>query len=314
MGTVFNIQHFSIHDGPGIRTVVFLKGCPLRCAWCANPESQNSSPELGWTKGLCIGCGQCRKNLENLSCRFEGDRLYWDAHESFDPMEVRKVCPSEAFHVIGKEMTVEEVLEEVIKDQAFFAASSGGITLSGGEPLMQPAFSYDILNTAGKMGLHRAVETCGFVAWENFKKVASVLDYLIADVKFMDAEKHKIWTGSTNDIILDNLRKVRAEYPDLHIHIRTPVIPGVNDSVTDISEILGFVREIEADYELLRYHKLGQPKYESLNRIYPMGEADLDEKTFRKLEEYAQLKMLEDGKGRYYGEPGKAFEFAGDVR
>lgn len=284
MGTVFNIQHFSVNDGRGIRTVVFLKGCPLRCAWCANPESQKRSPEMGWTKGECIGCGECRKKLETLSCCFKDDRLYWNRSASFDPDRVRKVCPSGAFHVIGKEMTADEVLDEVLKDRAFYETSGGGITLSGGEPLMQPDFACEILQKAAAAGIHRTIETCGYASGENYERVVSLVDELIADVKLMDPDKHKVWTGRSNEPIIDNLRRAREAYPALPIHVRTPVIPGVNDTEEDIAEILEFTKEIGADYELLRYHRLGEPKYESLNRSYPMGDRELPAETFRKLQ------------------------------
>nr|MCR4653194.1 glycyl-radical enzyme activating protein [Eubacterium sp.] len=279
----------SVHDGKGIRTVVFLKGCPLRCAWCANPESQRAVPEMGWTKGLCIGCGECRKKLPNLSCHFEegGEgRLFWDTGASFDPEAARKVCPSEAFHVIGKEMSAEEVLEEVLRDRAFYDSSFGGITLSGGEPLMQADFACEILLEAGKHGLHRAIETCGYASWEKYERVVALVDELIADVKLMDTDKHKVWTGRGNEPVLENLRRARETFPGLPIHVRTPVIPDVNDTEEEITAIRDFAKEIGADYELLRYHRLGEPKYESLNRVYPMGTRELSARAFRELQTY----------------------------
>ena len=301
MGTVFNIQHFSIHDGPGIRTVVFIKGCPLRCKWCANPESQSGLPELGWTKGSCLHCGSCVSGLKNLDCRFKDGHLFWDASVLPDLQMVYRVCPSEALHVIGKEMSVREVIHEVEKDWQFHLSSGGGVTVSGGEPMMQPQFTWELLKAAGERQIHRTVETCGLATWETFRQVVSETDFLMADVKVMDAELHRKWTGISNERILENLRRARETFPDLRIQIRTPVIPGVNDQREALSEIVDFVNGIQADYELLKYHQLGLPKYESLNREYPMGDVTLSEERFRELEQDVIRRFKAGNTGRYYG-------------
>lgn len=301
MGTVFNIQHYSIHDGPGIRTVVFLKGCPLRCRWCANPESQTGIGELGWTKGECIGCGNCIKNLKEYGCHFEEDRLFWKKENRPDKTLVDRACPSGALHVIGKEMSVEEVMEEVEKDWQFYISSKGGITISGGEPLLQPDFAYDLLVAAGLRHLHRTVETCGFAEWEIYRHVMSEVDFLLTDIKVMDDAVHKRETGVSNAKILNNLSKISRCFPDLHIQVRTPVIPGVNDDEESLSDIVDFVKEIGADYELLKYHRFGIPKYESLNRPYPMGDAELSEERFRQLEQHVIREFSRENNGHTYG-------------
>jgi len=284
-GLVFNIQHFSIHDGVGIRSVVFLKGCSLKCAWCANPESQSFKPEAGWTKKECMGCGACVKELKELSCRFENGDLFWDTNVSLDEIEsdIRDVCPTEAFHRIGRYMTVDEVLDEVEKDLKFYENSEGGITLSGGEPLAQGEFAIALLEEAGKRHLRRNIETCGFVQPKVMVKAAYLLDTMYMDVKLWDEEKHKKWTGVSNRQILDNLRNVSRLRPDLPITIRTPVIPGVNDNVEELSRIAEFAHSIGAGYEMLKYHRLGLSKYESLHRDYPMGDVELTEERFQEL-------------------------------
>lgn len=298
-GIVFNIQNFSIHDGPGIRTVVFLKGCPLRCKWCANPESQKATLEMGWTKGECIGCGNCIQKLRCLHTRFNDSVLLWDSNQPVD-RDYAKVCPSQAFHVIGKVMDSDEVIKEAGKDRAFFDTSGGGITLSGGEPLMQGEFAIEILKKAKQEGLHTCIETCGCVPGEVFEKAAAYLDYLIMDIKLINEAKHIQSTGGSNRQILENLTRVRKKYPYLPIKVRTPLIPGVNNTREDIQEIIEFLKDKAVEYELLKYHRLGLPKYDSLNRLYPMGDTDLAPNEYELMKEFAaklMTKEFDNGEG-----------------
>lgn len=285
-GVVFNIQRFSVHDGPGIRTVVFLKGCPLRCKWCANPESQKAQPELAWTKSKCIGCGECLKAKLKSGFHFEEENLYWD--ELLDDADtIRRTCPSTALHTIGYRATADEVLKEVDKDAIFYGDEEGGLTVSGGEPLMQAGFTYELLKKARKEGINTSIETTGFADIKDFVKVAGELDYMLMDIKSMDDEKHQLATGVSNKRIIENFRAIRETYPELPIHVRTPVIPGFNDSNEDIKKISEFVSSFDnVRYELLKYHRLGQSKYESLHRSYPMGDQKLDEEVFEKLKQY----------------------------
>lgn len=287
IGRIFNIQHFSVHDGPGIRTVVFVKGCPLRCKWCANPESQVCKSELAWTKSECLHCKSCFR-LENLNCHFENDELFWSGNAIINKekvSEVKKTCPTQALHVIGEEKSVSEVLEEVEKDDAFYSESGGGLTVSGGEPLMQSDFLYELLREAGNHRINRAIETTGFAKYEILKKIASELDFLLIDVKAMNDEIHQKNTGVSNKLILENLRHLRADFPNLPIKVRTPVIPNVNDSEKEIEAIFDFVKSLgkNTNYELLRYHKLGEAKYKTLHRKYEMGNVSLSDEKFLKL-------------------------------
>lgn len=297
IGRIFNIQHFSVHDGPGIRTVVFVKGCPLKCKWCANPESQVCKSELAWTKSECLHCKSCFR-LSDLNCHFEksesvknddkDDELFWNEKAIINKekvSEVKKTCPTQALHVIGEEKTVREVLEEVEKDDAFYSESGGGLTVSGGEPLMQADFLYELLKEAGNHRINRAIETTGFAKYEILKKVASELDYLLIDVKAMNDEIHQKNTGVSNKLILENLRHLRADFPNLPIKVRTPVIPNVNDSEKEIEAIFDFVKSLglNTKYELLRYHKLGESKYKTLHRKYEMPNVSLSDEKFLKL-------------------------------
>lgn len=291
-GTVFNIQHFSVHDGPGIRTVVFLKGCPLRCAWCANPESQRASLELAWAKESCIGCQLCVRDLPELSCRFTDGDLTWDTGAEFDPEEAERVCPAEAFRVIGQEMSAFEVLAEARKDAPFFDTSGGGLTLSGGEPLMQPEFTRAILRAAGEEKLHRAIETTGFAAEEVFLSVVAEVDFLIYDLKLFDEEKHRKFTGVSNSIILRNLEKARETFPALPILVRTPVVPEVNDNEEELGAIADFLRGKRINHELLKYHRLGIAKYRRLNRNYALPEEiELSAERFKALSDFAEERL-----------------------
>lgn len=293
-GTVFNIQHFSVHDGPGIRTVVFLKGCPLRCRWCANPESQVCKSQLGWEKKQCIGCKECAK-LPELKCHFENEALVWDENKPLDVKQIKRACPTQALHVIGEDKTAVEVLDEVEKDLEFYNQSGGGLTVSGGEPLLQGQFLLELLSEAKKRSIGCAIETTGFAKYELFNQVCALLDYLLIDVKTMNDEVHKKETGVSNRTILENLKKVRRDFPELKIKVRTPVVPGVNDTEKDIEELTAFVKGLgpNTEYELLKYHKLGGPKYETLHRTYEMGDVELSEDRFIELKKL-QGKLLNE--------------------
>jgi pyruvate formate lyase activating enzyme len=272
-GTIFNIQHFSVNDGPGIRTIIFFKGCPLRCRWCSNPESQQLSGEIAWTKAKCIGCQACRKAYGFTP---QDGKLHFAVERKLTEGDIQRVCPTGALHYIGEQRTVSEILAEVEKDSIFYGNSSGGLTLSGGEPLLQPDFALALLKEAGRRHIHRAIETTGHASWEVLKSIAEQLDYVLYDIKLIHKALHQKQTGVSNERILDNFRQLYQEFPELTLHVRTPVIPDINDSVEQIGEILDFLSEFpRVRYELLPYHRLGEGKYTSLGRKYPMQNIQL---------------------------------------
>lgn len=283
-GIVFNIQHYSLHDGPGIRTAVFLKGCPLRCIWCANPESQVRERELVWKEEACIGCQSCVKLLPKGEFHFEATGLCWNHVEDRD--HACKVCPSQALHMIGEEKTVSQVLDIVERDAAFYETSHGGLTLSGGEPLGQPAFAIALLKEAKRRHIHTAIETSGYTKWETFREAAQYLDYMQLDIKVWDDALHRRVTGVSNQLILENFRRVREAYPQLPIRVRTPVVPDINDNEEELGRIAELVHSYpNTEYELLKYHRLGLPKYQLLRRAYGMGHVELPEYRFQELKQ-----------------------------
>jgi len=279
-GTVLNIQHFCTHDGPGIRTNVFLKFCSLRCKWCSNPESIHPKPELAYDRKKCIGkkeCGFCLKSPwpEGAAYVIDGsdDRVYinWDLATECDE-QCASVCPTSALHMFGQRMTVEQVLDEVEQDSTFYNESGGGMTLSGGECLLQPDFSAALLAGAHERGINTAIETAGNVPWEFMEKVLFHVDTMLHDHKLTDPERHKKWCGADNSRILANFKKAYETFPDIRFVARTPVIPGVNDDEDHIRAVLAFIKPHNnvVDYELLPYFRFGESKYQFLGRVYEM--------------------------------------------
>ncbi len=279
-GTVFNIQPYSLHDGPGIRTVVFLKGCPMRCEWCANPESQSISPQVWFDREKCIsgkGCSFCAK-LTDIS-RF--DPAAFDGEtKSFE-----SICPCGALGVYGREMTVGEIIDRVEAESVFYG-EDGGLTLSGGEPFMQGEFAIELLREAKRRHINTAAETCGQCSKEVLRRAAGLLDHIMFDIKLIDEERHRRYTGCSNRQILDNLEMLFAEFPKLRKRIRTPVIPTVNDNEEDIRAIAGLLSGRENySYELLPYHRFGVGKYRLLGREYAAIPDKLDSELFEKLKQ-----------------------------
>lgn len=292
-GCVFNIQHYSVHDGPGIRTIVFLKGCPLRCRWCCNPESQALLPELAYNPNKCIGSSECHRCKETCPsgaiAAVETGKIAIDRDACNRCFECVEACPSRAMHIFGKTMNVAEVLRIVEADNAFYSRSGGGMTVSGGEPLMQPDFTIELIKEAKKRHIDATIETCGFADWSNLEKVARHLRLILFDIKSINAEKHKAFTGVTNELILDNFQRMRENFPDLHILVRIPLIPGLNDSEAEIGEILSFIKNApKVTYELLPYHRMGQSKYEFLGRSYPMADIKLSDERAKALKDWAR--------------------------
>lgn len=293
-GIVFNIQKYSVHDGEGIRTIVFLKGCPLRCLWCSNPESQEIRPELAQNTGRCLGtakCGYCLSACpaKALSPSEVGGPPHLDREKCTGCLSCTQMCPSKALTPYGKELSVKEVVNTVEQDNVFYARSGGGMTISGGEPFMQSDFSLALLRETKKHRINTAAETCGMVPWEVLKEGARYLDEILFDIKSVDSAKHKKATGVGNERILSNFIKLMETYPKLPTLVRTPVIPGVNDTSEDIQRIVDFLKPFpHVRYELLAYHRLGTQKYTFLDREYPLGDVTLNTTLFAKLEQLAR--------------------------
>lgn len=280
-GRVLNIQHFCTHDGPGIRTTVFLKGCSLRCKWCSNPESIHPKPELAYNPGKCIGeaeCGLCLPKCPESAIYVVGEgarpddkvRINWDLCTNCGLCVPE--CPTNALYLFGDEKTVDQVIDEVETDSSFYRESGGGVTLSGGECLLQADFSAALLAEAHHRGINTAIETAGNVPWAFMEKVLPHVDLMLHDHKLTDPERHKKWTGVDNVRIKANYKRAYESFPDIRFIARTPVIPGVNDDEDNIRGILAFIRPHPnvIDYELLPYHRFGESKYGFLGRVYEL--------------------------------------------
>jgi glycyl-radical enzyme activating protein len=281
-GRVLNIQRYCSHDGPGIRTTVFLKGCSVRCKWCANPESIQPKPELSYDPKKCTGkqqCGVCLKSPfpEGAFYVVEGAddkvRVNWDLAMDCDEALV-SLCPTGALEMFGKQMTVNEVLDEVEKDSSFYRNTGGGITLSGGECLLQPDFSAALLAGAHERGLNTAIETAGNVPWAFMEKVLQHVDTMLHDHKLTIPERHKKWTGVENKRILANFKQAYETFPKIDFIARTPLIPGVNADEEHVRAVLAFIRPHKnvIDYEILPYHRFGLGKYELLGEVYQLDD------------------------------------------
>lgn len=285
-GIVFNIQNFSVHDGNGIRTLVFLKGCPLRCFWCSNPESQLRQPEMGFNPDRCLGTDKCtrciRKCPNDAISQTDDNLIMMNPDKCQHCFTCADNCAAGALNVYGKEMTVDEVIEEVEKESLFYARSGGGMTLSGGEATAQPEFGIALLKEARRRRIHTAMESCACVKWEVFREFCANLDQLMVDLKAFDEDLHKKGTGVGNQLIKENILRAIEEFPNLPILVRTPVIPGFNDNAEELRKIIGFLPvRPNVRYEMLPYHRMGQPKYAYLGREFPMGKAEISEEFMR---------------------------------
>lgn len=272
-GTIFNIQKFSIHDGEGIRTLIFMKGCPLRCIWCSNPESQKSEIEIMDVKSNCIACRKCINLCSNKAI----DNITFDINRDLCTKcgTCAEYCYANAKKITGKKVTIAELMAVIEKDRIFYTNSGGGVTIGGGEPLMQHEFVTELLKTCNKSNIHTAVETCGCGKWENIEPMIDYLDEVFFDIKIMDSNKHKDFTGVNNELILENAKRIAQK--GIKITFRIPLIPSVNDDWYNIKKTGEFVASLNEFndnifLEILPYHELGKDKYQWLNLEYGLND------------------------------------------
>jgi pyruvate formate lyase activating enzyme len=281
-GVVFDIQKYSMHDGPGVRTLVFLKGCPLRCKWCSNPESMSSEFQVMCLADQCVSCGRCVNVCPN------GVHTMLSVANGQTQHQVNRgaacigcgacaqSCPGKALRIAGREMTVDEVVGVVMEDQFFYMTSGGGVTIGGGEPTFQHAFAGAILRQCRANGVHTAMETCGYAPWDVYRELAPYTDLFLYDIKHVDSVQHKTYTGVGNERILDNLQRLFAM--GANVLVRVPLICGVNDAPEMLSGTLAWLEKASQGaanlkgVEVLPYHRLGVTKYWQLDKEYPMGD------------------------------------------
>ncbi len=269
---VTNIQGYSIHDGPGIRTVVFLKGCGLECQWCSNPECISPRPEVGFIKTLCTKCGRCADVCPEGALVYEEGKLpYIDRKRCTGCGECSSVCSYQALVLYGKPMDADEVFDAVERDKMFYQASGGGVTLSGGEPLLQPQFVCDLFEKCRRAGIQTCLETSGHAAGSALRQVLPYTDYILCDLKHLNSEKHRQYTGQPNSLVLSNAEIAAAS--GVETLFRMPLVPGINDDLQNIRETAEFLHGLGNNtprIELMPYHRLGKGKYDALDRRYPL--------------------------------------------
>jgi len=264
-GIIFDIQRYSIHDGPGIRTTVFFKGCPLRCFWCQNPESQSSRFQVLYNRSKCSRCGLCADTCPSGATRLSSGNITIDRELCTGCGKCVEVCPNEARRIAGRHATVQEIMDEILRDVRFYENSGGGVTLSGGEPLAQPDFALAILQNCKFYNLHTTIDTCGYADWAVVERLLDSVDLFLFDIKLIDPEMHQQGTGRRNEKILENAIGISKRKP---MRIRVPLIPGFNDSGEAIMQIARFVKSElgSIDIDLLSYNKFGEAKYELLDK------------------------------------------------
>jgi pyruvate formate lyase activating enzyme len=270
-GIIFDIKKYAIHDGPGIRTTVFFKGCPLNCWWCHNPEGLDISAQVIYRKDRCIGCGECINVCPEGAIALSPSGVITDQSKCVHCGICVETCPAEARELVGKVVTVDHVVGEIKKDILLYDESGGGVTFSGGEPLMQPDFLLGLLDACGKLDIHRTVDTAGYADAELLLRVADRTELFLYDLKHMDSEKHRKYTGVPNEQILSNLESLAKH--GANINIRIPIIPGINSDDENIERMGSFVSSLPGvhDISLLPYHSAAEAKYGKLGMEYRLG-------------------------------------------
>jgi pyruvate formate lyase activating enzyme len=272
-GVVFDIKKFSIHDGPGIRTTIFFKGCPLSCQWCHNPESQALGPERIFRENRCIQCGMCLTVCKQGAISQNGNGIIiTDSEKCTLCGTCTEICYAEAREIVGREMTMAQVMAEIEKDIAFYDESGGGVTFSGGEPLLQRDFLLALLQACREKEIHTAVDTSGFASWQTFDRIRPYVDLFLYDLKLMDDARHQKFTGVSNELILQNLQMLSQG--GHNIILRVPIIPGINDDDEHIRRIGAFAVALPQlnQVDILPYHHIGADKYQRLHKAYELPE------------------------------------------
>lgn len=273
-GLVFDIQKFAVHDGEGIRTLVFLKGCPLKCLWCSNPESLGKKPEITFVANNCISCGACLNCCPSGAIRhddLESAGVFIDREKCTLCGSCVKSCYAGAINIIGRYLSVPELMAIIERDRKFYEQSNGGVTFSGGEPTAQPEFLTAALKELRNRGIHTAIETSSFVPQDSYESILRYVDLVLTDIKHMDDSEHRRLTGVSNQLILDNLRHIsRLGIP---MKVRLPLIPGLNDSPENLAATADFAKELKTlqSLDILPYHRLGETKWRQLGVEYSLG-------------------------------------------
>ncbi len=263
-GRITSLQRMSIHDGPGIRTVVFMKGCNMRCKWCHNPETWSSTPQIQHIGEKCIHCHTCASVCPQKAIQIEAEQIVIDHKKCTVCGICTDACPTQALSVVGRTISTDELWKELEKDLPFFRSSGGGVTISGGEPLLQKEFVKEFLKFCREKKIHTAIETNLSTSWETIEELLPCVDLWMCDCKTYSSEKHRYWTGTDNHIVLQNIQRLAEKR--IPLLVRTPVIPEVNDTEEEIESICQFLAPYAGNisYELLGFHTLGFPKYDSL--------------------------------------------------
>lgn len=268
-GQIYNIQRYSIHDGPGIRTTVFLKGCPLACKWCHNPESQTKKSVLMYNEKKCIGCFDCVSKCPNEALTISNGKLAIERNRCLNCGTCAMVCPAEAIDLLGKQMTIDEVMEVVRRDTSFYKSSKGGVTISGGEPFQQSSFTLELVKALKYEGFHVTLDTSGYVEFERLRHFIGHVDLFLYDVKHIDPRKHRAYTGVDNKLILRNLKKLSRH--GCRIWARVPLIPFFNNNENDLHEIAYTISDLKVEKVcILPYHGIASGKYTQLNKKYEL--------------------------------------------